>query len=125
LEQCSALFDEIEQIAVRLELLGPHLAEQVGGTTDVEALLGGDELCEGRPEGGEERSLAKAEPGVVEATAQERRAELQAGDRLVQVIPGPLGETGVDRLGEVEDPLRDAACRGDNDGHHDLWLKEQ
>ena len=61
LEQRGALLDELEQVAVRLELLGAHLAEQVGGAADVEPLLGRDELGERRPERGEERALAQAE----------------------------------------------------------------
>ena len=90
LEQRGALLDELEQAAVGLELLGAHLAEQVGGAADVEPLLRRDELGERRPERGEERALAQAEARVVEAAAQERRAELKPGDRLVQVLARPL-----------------------------------
>ena len=55
LEQRGALLDELEQVAVRLELLGAHVAEQVGGAADVQPLLGRDELGERRPKRGEER----------------------------------------------------------------------
>src|SRR5579862_5917552 len=77
-EQRRPLLDELEEVAVGLELLGADLAEEVGGAADVEPLLGGDELREGRPKRSEKRPLARREAGLVEAAAQERRTELEA-----------------------------------------------
>ena len=34
-EQRCALLHELEQIAVRVELFGAHLAEQIGGAADI------------------------------------------------------------------------------------------
>ena len=81
---------QLEQAAVRLELLGAHLAEQVGGAADVEALLGRDELGERGPQRGEERALARRRARILEAAAEQRRAELEPRDRLVQVLARPL-----------------------------------
>src|SRR5712691_11029640 len=74
-EEGRALLDEIEQVAVGVELLGAYLAEQVGRTADVEALRGRDELGERRPQRGEERALVGTERRVVDAAAEQRRAE--------------------------------------------------
>ena len=63
--------------------------------------------------------------GLVEAAAQPAAAELEAGDAVVQVLRRPVDEAGVDGLAEAEDPLRDAAGRGDHDDHHDLRLEQQ
>ena len=124
-EQLGALLDELEQAAVRVELLGAHLAEQVGGAADVQALLRGDELGERGPKRSEEGTLARRQPGIVEAAAQERRPELEAGHRLVEVLARPLREPGIDRIVEVEEPLRHAARGGDHHDHHELRLQEQ
>jgi hypothetical protein len=66
-----------------------------------------------------------AEPGVVEAPAEQRRAELQAGDGFVQVVVRPQRKAGVDRVVEVEEPLRDAAGGRDDHDHHELGLQEE
>src|SRR5204862_426938 len=97
-EHRSALHDELEEIAVRLELLRANVAEQIGGAADVEALLGGNELGERRPQGSEKVVLTRREPRILETAAQERRAELQAGNGLVQVVARPLREPAVDGL---------------------------
>ena len=125
IEQVGPALDELEQASVCVHLLCPDLAEQVGGTTDVQSLLGGDELGERRPERVEECVLGGAESGIVEAPPEQARTQLQSGDGLVQVVVRPLGEPGVDRLLEVEQPLRDTARRRDDDDHHQLWLQEQ
>ncbi len=74
-EQGSALLDELEQVAIGLELLRAHVAEQVGGTADIQPLLGRDELREGRAQRAQEVALARRETGVVEAAAQEDGSE--------------------------------------------------
>ena len=45
-EHVVAALDELEQAAVRVELLGADVTEQICGATDVEPLLGGHELDE-------------------------------------------------------------------------------
>src|SRR5258705_7842692 len=71
-EQGGTLLDELEEAPVRVELLGAQLAEQVGGTADVEALLGGDELRERRTQHGEEGALTLAQARIFEAAPQKR-----------------------------------------------------
>src|SRR5207302_781328 len=95
-EQGRALLDELEETAVGVELLGAHLAEQIRGAADVEALSGRDELDEGGPDRGEKLPLAHRQAGVLEAPPKERRSELEAGDGLVQILVRPLREAGVD-----------------------------
>ncbi len=124
-EQRGPLLHELEQAAVRLQLLSAHLAEQVGGAADVEPLLRGEQLREGGPERREEAALLDAQARVLEAPAQKRRPELEPGNRLVQVLGSPLREPGIDRRVEVEEPLRDPAGRGDHDHHHELRLEQQ
>ena len=65
------------RLPVRVELVAAHLAEQAGGAADVQPLLGVDDLRERRRERGEERALARAEARILEAAAQQRRAELR------------------------------------------------
>jgi hypothetical protein len=125
IEQVGPALHELEQAPVRVELFGPDLPEEVGSAAHVQTLLRRDELGERRPERGEKRTLGLAQPLVLEAALQEACAELQSRDRLVQVVARPLGEAGVDGIVEVEEPLGDAAGRGDDDDHHELRLQEQ
>src|SRR5581483_5106993 len=124
-EQRSPFLDELEQAAVRLQLVAPYVSEQVGGTADVETLRSADELGERRPQRGEESTLADAQSWIVEAAAQQRRPELQPGDGLVQILVRPLREPGVDCVVEMEESLRDAPGGRDDDDHHELRLKQQ
>ena len=96
-EQCGALLDQLEEAAVRLELLAADLAEQVGRAADVETLLRGENVDEDRANRREERALANRQALIFEAAAEQRRAELEAGDGLVQVLAGPLREPRIDR----------------------------
>src|SRR3989442_10315084 len=98
LEQRSALLDELEQVPVRVELLGAQLAEQVGGAADIEALLRGDELRERGAQRSEERQLARTQARILEAAAQEPGAGLQPRPGLVQVLNRPLHEPRTARL---------------------------
>ena len=75
-EQVGAALYELEQASVRVHLLCSHLAEQVGGTTDVQSLLGGDGLGERRPERIEECMLGGAEAGILEAPPEQARTQL-------------------------------------------------
>jgi hypothetical protein len=82
-------------------------------------------LVEQRAQGREERGLAQPELRFVEPPAQQVAAELEPRDAVVQVLRPPADEPGVDRLGEAEAALRDAAGRGDHDHHHDVRLQQQ
>ena len=75
-EQVGPALDELEQAAVRVELLRPDLAEQVGGAADVQAPFRGLELHERRPERVEERVLGGTETGILEAPPQHAGAQL-------------------------------------------------
>src|SRR6185369_5371344 len=112
-EQRRPLLEHLEQPLVALELAAVEILEQARGPADVEALLlGGERFLEQRPQRGDEPGLAGAERGLVEPAAQPAAAELEAGDAVVQVLRGPVDETGIDGLAETEDPLRDAARGG-------------
>src|SRR5207244_13414196 len=82
-EQVGPALDELEQAPVRIELVGAHAAQEVGGAAYVQALFGRGEPRERRPERREERPLSLAQPGVLEAPPEQRRSELQPGDGLV------------------------------------------
>ena len=62
---------------------------------------------------------------VVETAAEEHGPERKAGDRLVQILAGPLRQTRVNRLLEVEVALGDPTGGCDHDDHDELWLKQQ
>jgi hypothetical protein len=61
----------------------------------------------------------------LEALAQEVRSEPKPRDLLVQILPGPVRKTGVDRPLELEHAFADRAGRGDHDNHHHPLLQEQ
>ena len=66
-----------------------------------------------------------AESHILEAATEQCSAELETGDRLVQVFVRPLCEPGVDRGLEMERPLGHTAGRGDHDDHHEVRLQQE
>src|SRR5438876_4413836 len=84
-----------------------------------------DEVDERRPDRAEKRALPGAEARILEAATERRSAELETGDRLVQVFVRPLCEPGVDRGLEMERPLGHTAGRGDHDDHDEVRLQQE
>src|ERR671930_2490166 len=118
-EERDALLEHFEQAPVAAEIVGPKLVEDARRPPDVHLLLAGlEDIAEGGTELREERTLAGREPWILEAAAEETGAELEARHAVVQVLAGPVGEPGVDRLGEAEQPLRHAPRRRDDDHEH-------
>src|SRR3954469_11092771 len=99
-EQRRSLLEELEQPLVSLELVAACTLEQAGGAADVEALPLLEQLGERRPERREERRLPLRQARVLEPLAQLVCAGLQARERVVQILAGPVGEPTIDRLGE-------------------------
>src|SRR3979490_2944590 len=83
-EERRPLLDELEQVAIGLELPRAHLAKEVGGATDVQPLLCRDKLGEGGAQRAEEVALARRQAGVVETAPEEDRSAREARDGLVQ-----------------------------------------
>ena len=84
-----------------------------------------DELGEHRAKALDELAFDRIEARVVESPAQELRPELDADELLVQVLPRPVGETGVDRLVEAREPFRDRSGGSDHDHHDHVRLEQQ
>ena len=101
------------------EVVGARGVEQPFRSTDVEPLLGLQQIGERRLQGFEELPLACCEPGILELPAQPARTDPEPGNALVQVLPRPLGEAGVDRVLECHGPFRHPTGRGDHDRHHE------
>src|SRR5919197_1497195 len=124
-EERDALLEHFEQALVAAEIVGPKLVEDARRPPDVHLLLAGlEDIAEGGTELREERTLAGREPWILEAAAEETGAELEARHAVVQVRAGPVGEPGVDGLGEAEQPLRHADRRRDDDHEHELRLEQ-
>ena len=108
--------EHVEQVLTGFELGATCVTEQSRGTTDVElGTVVGDCVDERRPQAAEERALAQRHRRILEPAAQRRRAEAQAGDLLLEIRPGPVDEARVDRLVELEHPLRHTSRRRDDD----------
>lgn len=80
---------------------------------------------EDRQEDGEEVALFAAQIGTAERGFDQPRAELSAGEALVQVHPRELGQPFVDGPVEVEDAFGDTARGGDDHDHDDVCLQRQ
>jgi hypothetical protein len=120
------VLEHLEQAPVRPQLVRAELVEHPGGAAHVEGLLlGREHVGERRPKPLEERALALGELRILEARPQQPRAELEAGDGLVQILPGPLRQARVDRLVERAEPLRHAARGRDDDDHDDVRLQQE
>ncbi len=107
LEEGGPLLEHLEQTPVPAKVVRLKLIEETRCPPHVEALLARlEKLGERRQELHEECPLAARELLVLESITQEARTELESGDALVQVLAGPLGEAGIDRVGEREETLR-------------------
>ena len=127
LEHRRPSFEHVEQVLAGFELGAARVAEQAGGTADVELRpVVGDRIDERRAEPAEKRPLARrAASGSSSrrrSVAEPRRRPI---DLLLEVGAGPVDEPGVDRLLELEHPLRDASRRGDHDDDHGPRLQLQ
>src|SRR5207247_3292526 len=98
--------------AIRAELVLTRVIEQTRCTADIQTLLGLDEIRERRAQGGEEGSLGRREPRVLERAAHPAGAELESGDAVFEVLAGPLRQPDVDRLLARDDALRNDARGG-------------
>src|SRR6185437_3564493 len=124
-EQRGALLEQLEQALVRLELVPTRAFEQAGRAADVEALAFLEQLREGGPKRRQEGRLALGEARILEPLAELMRPRLQARERVVQVLAGPVCEPRIDGRGKGVDPLRDRSRGGDDNDHHDLGLQEE
>ena len=73
----------------------------------------------------EERELDRGQAGIDESLQEHARAQAEADEALVQVLPGPGEKPGVDGLLVCGEHLRDAPRRGDDHDHHHLRLQRQ
>src|SRR5919201_6667473 len=90
-EECYTLLEHFEQAPVAGEVVGAKLVEHARRAPHVKLLLAGlERVGEGRPQLREEGPLARRERGILEATAEQARTELQAGHALVQVLARPV-----------------------------------
>ena len=124
-EHRGALLEQLEQALVRLELVPSRAFEQAGRAADVQALALLEQLRERGPQRRQESGLALGEARVLEPLAELVRPRLQARERVVQVLAGPVCEPGINGLGKGVDALRDRARGGDDDDHHDLGLQKE
>src|SRR5215211_1083256 len=108
LEQGRALLEHLEQMLIRLQLLGPNLLEQNRGSTDVQSSFVRLRLGEGRPKRREECPLSVGQLWLGEPLPEQIRAERQPCHTLVQVLARPLCKTGIDGFLERHEPLRHA-----------------
>src|SRR5438105_14932141 len=114
LKQRRPLLEHLQQAVVPLELLTAQILEQARRAADVQALpFGCESLTEQGPNRTEKRVFARAEARILEPSPEHVAAELEAGNPFVQVLPGPVRETRIDRLVEAREALGDAAGRGD------------
>src|SRR5260221_9957347 len=91
LEQGGAALQHADEPPAGLELVLAGVLEQGRRAADEEAVgLTFDELGESRAQRGEEGSLRRGEGRILEAAPQEGGAELEPGDRLVEIAPRPL-----------------------------------
>ena len=97
-EQRAAALEQVDQRAVRAELLVAHLVEQARGAADVDALLVVLGLGEGGLEHLEEGALGGRQARVGEPPAELGAAEREADELVVQVLAPPSargpGSTG-------------------------------
>src|SRR5439155_26363111 len=112
LQQSRPLLEHLQQAVVPLELLTSQVLEQARRAADVQALFfGGERLAEQGPDRAEKRVFAGAEARILEPPPEHVAAELEAGNPLVQVLPGPVRGTRIDRLIEAIEALGDAPWR--------------
>ena len=100
------------------ELIVSRGVEQPRSATDVQPLLGPEQVCEHRLQGSKELPLAGREARVLQLAPETARAHLQSGDALVQILACPFGEPGVNGVVERDDALRNTARGSDHNRHH-------
>ena len=124
LENSSASLEHVEQVLTRFELGATRVAEQPRGAADEELRpVVCDRVDERRPQAAEECPFARGQHRVLEPPAERGRAETQADGLLLEIRARPVDESRVDRLLELEDPLRDPSGGRDHDDDHRARLQ--
>ena len=82
-----------------------------------------DDQLEGRPQRAQEGTLGRTELVAGEGRVDRAGTDLLAGQALVQVDAGEVGEALVDRAFDAKDAFGDVARGGDHDDHHDVRLQ--
>ena len=126
LQQVEALLQQVDELVEVRRTLGAERLEQTGRAADEQVVrVHGAAGFEGAADGGQERPFHGAQLGADEDGVDGPRTEPPAVEALVEVVASEFRETFVDRLGEAEDPLRDAAGAGDDDHHDEVRLQRQ
>ena len=124
-EQRLPALEQLEQAAVRPQLVGAGGVQEARGATDEDSLLLGGGALQHRAQDLEERPLRRWERRVFQSAAQTLRTEPQADDLLVEIRPHPVDEPGINGVVELEQSLRHRSRRCDDDRHHDVRLNKK
>ena len=112
-------------MAIDLELVRRRVVEEPGRPAHVQSLFSPRDLGEGSLQRGQELSFGRRERRVVERAPHPGSPKAETCHAVIQVLPGPLRQTRIDRLPERHRTLCDTAGRRDHDDHDRARIEQQ